>query len=58
MKYPDADPLNDQLHAFVHAIRTGTEPVVTGEDGRTALRVAVAIIGQIAGGTKNFQGID
>ena len=58
MKYPDADPLNDQLHAFVHAIQTGAEPVVTGEDGRTALRVALAIIKQIAGGTKNFQGID
>jgi len=57
MKYPDADPLFDQLSAFVHAVRTGTEPVVTGEDGRAALRIALAIIGQIEKGCRNFQSI-
>lgn len=57
MKYPDADPLFDQLKAFAHAVREGSEPVVSGEDGRVALRVALAIIGQIEKGCRNFQSI-
>ncbi len=55
MKYPDADPLFDQLSAFVRTVRTGCEPVVTGEDGRAALKIALAIIDQIEEGCKNFQ---
>jgi len=57
MKYPDADPLFDQLKAFAHAVREGSEPVVSGEDGRVALRVALAIIEQIERGCRNFQSI-
>lgn len=57
MKYPDADPLFDQLSAFIHAVRTGTEPVVTGEDGRAALSIALVIIDQIEKRCRNFQSI-
>lgn len=57
MKYPDADPLFDQLNAFIHAVRTGTEPIVTGEDGRAALRIALAIIDQVEKGCRDFQSI-
>jgi predicted dehydrogenase len=57
MKYPDADPLFDQLNAFIHAVRTGTEPIVTGEDGRAALRIALAIIDQIEKSCREFQSI-
>lgn len=57
MKYPDADPLRDQIAAFIDAVRDGTSPVVTGEDGRKALKVALAIIDQIEKGCKNFQSI-
>jgi len=31
-----------ELAAFVHAVRTGTPPVVTGEDARAALAIALA----------------
>ena len=57
MKYPDADPLFDQLSAFIYAVRAGTEPVVTGEDGRAALKIALAIIDQIEKGCRDFQSI-
>ncbi len=57
MKYPDADPLFDQLTAFVHAVRTDTEPVVTGQDGCAALRIALAIIDQIKNGCRDFHRI-
>ena len=57
MNYPDADPLFDQLSAFTYAVRTGTEPVVTGRDGRAALKIALAIIDQIEKGCRNFQSL-
>jgi len=57
MNYPDADPLFDQLGAFAYAVRTGTEPVVTGRDGSAALKIALAIIDQIEKGCRNFQSL-
>jgi len=57
MNYPDADPLFDQLSAFAYAVRTGTEPVVTGRDGSAALKIALAIIDQIEKGCRNFQSL-
>nr|MDQ2694929.1 Gfo/Idh/MocA family oxidoreductase [Pseudomonadota bacterium] len=36
-----ADALYDELHAFLKAVRKGTPPVVSGEDGREALRTAL-----------------
>jgi predicted dehydrogenase len=36
-------PLQDELAAFVHAVTTSTPPLVTGEDGRAALALALRI---------------
>jgi len=57
MTYPDSDPLADQIASFVNAVINGSRPVVTGSDGRNALRVALAIIDQIESGCRNFQTI-
>jgi len=57
MKYPDSDPLADQIFSFVKSVSNGSEPIVTGEDGRSALEVALGIIDQIERGCKNFQAI-
>ena len=54
-KYSESDPLNDEISSFVNAVTNRSEPVVTGEDGRNALKVALNIIGQIERGCKNFR---
>jgi predicted dehydrogenase len=41
-----AEPLRSELQAFVHAIRTGTEPAVTGEEGVSSLRIAIQCLDQ------------
>jgi len=53
--FPGADPLADQISAFVNCVLDGSEPVVSGQDGRRALRYALAIIDQIEKGCRNFQ---
>lgn len=40
---PDEEPLRRQLEAFVAAVRERSRPVVSGEDGRRALRFALRI---------------
>jgi len=50
-RFPDSDPLADQIRSFVEAIRKGTEPKVSGVDGKNALAVALSIIDQIKGKT-------
>jgi predicted dehydrogenase len=57
IKYPDSDPLADEISSFVNVVMNGSSPVVTGEDGRRALLVALGIIDQIKRGCKNFQAI-
>jgi predicted dehydrogenase len=57
IKYPDSDPLADEIASFVTVVMNGSSPVVTGEDGRRALKVALGIIDQIKRGCKNFQAI-
>jgi predicted dehydrogenase len=49
------DPLADQIASFVKSILNGSHPIVSGHDGRRALRYALAIIDQIEKGCKNFQ---
>lgn len=44
---PPQEPLKLELESFVHAVRTRTTPVVTGEDGRRALKVAEEIVKKI-----------
>lgn len=58
IEFPNSDPLADQISSFVNAITNGLEPVVTGRDGRRALKVALGIINQIEDGCKSFQVID
>ncbi|MFO0973133.1 MAG: Gfo/Idh/MocA family oxidoreductase [Phycisphaerae bacterium] len=43
----DADPLQTELSAFVEAVRTGTPPPVTGEDGARAVRLAEEIVASL-----------
>ena len=58
IEFPNSDPLADQISSFVNAINNGLEPVVTGRDGRKALKVALGIINQIEDGCKSFKAID
>src|SRR5947208_15277150 len=37
----NAEPLRDELQAFVAAIRDGREPAVTGEEGVASLEIAI-----------------
>ena len=57
MTYPGSDPLADQISSFVKTVINGSEPVVSGQDGRKALEVALGIIDQIERGCKDFQSI-
>ncbi len=41
-----AEPLKLELEAFVHAIRTGEPPAVTGQDGLKNLEVALRCLGE------------
>jgi predicted dehydrogenase len=53
-EFSDSDPLGDEVEAFVKAVINGSDPVVSGMDGRKALEVALSIIHQIEKGSKNF----
>lgn len=56
-KHPDSDPLADQISSFVNAVINGSEPEVSGQDGRNALRIALRIIDQIERGCKNSKAL-
>jgi predicted dehydrogenase len=45
--FPQGDPLRDEIEAFIAAVREGTPPVVSGEDGKRALEVAMQISGRL-----------
>ena len=57
MKYPDSDPLADEISSFVDAVVNGSKPVVSGQDGKKALKVALNIIDQIETGCRGFKAI-
>lgn len=40
----DEEPLRLELASFIHAVRTGTRPVVSGEDGAAALNLAALVL--------------
>lgn len=42
-KFKEGDPIKDEIINFLSAITTGTQPVVTGEAGKTALATAIQI---------------
>lgn len=56
-RFPDSDPLADEISSFVHSVMNGAEPVVSGPDGRRALEFALAIIDQIERGCRDFQAV-
>lgn len=41
--FDNDDALKTEIAAFLHAIETDTQPIVTGEDGRRALQTAIRI---------------
>lgn len=53
--FPGKDPLADQIASFVNAVITKSKPVVSGQDGRRALKFALAIIDQIERGCIHFR---
>ncbi len=57
IQFPGRDPLADQIASFVDAVLEGSEPVVSGHDGRRALQYALAIIDQIERGSRRFQAV-
>ena len=44
LKITEAEPMRLQLENFVDCVRTGEEPIVTGQDGTAALATAEAIL--------------
>ncbi len=46
--YENDDPLKTEIAAFLNAVKTGTPPLVSGEDGHRALKTAIQI-GDILG---------
>lgn len=46
---PDREPLRLQIEAFADAVRRRSQPVVTGQDGRRALALALQILERMAG---------
>ena len=48
----DDDALRLEIDAFLQAARNGTPPIVTGEDGRQALKTAMDIIDQVDAWTR------
>jgi predicted dehydrogenase len=45
--FEQGDALRDEIAAFLKAVRTKTEPVVSGEDGLRALETAIRITEQV-----------
>ncbi len=50
------EPLKLQLDSFLHAVRTNSRPVVSGEDGVAALEVAHQVLKAIAGFVERHTG--
>jgi predicted dehydrogenase len=48
LKIRDEEQLKLELESFVEAIRTGSPPVVSGEDGRDAVALGLEIRRQMA----------
>ena len=48
LQVQDHEPLRLEIESFIHAVRTGSPPPVTGEDGCFAVDVATRIMESIA----------
>ena len=47
LQIDDQEPIRAEIEAFLNAVRTGTPPVVTAEDGLAAVETAERIIAAI-----------
>ncbi len=47
-KPEEKEPLKEQLISFIHCIKNGTQPVVSGHEGKEALKVALKISGLVS----------
>ena len=47
IKIRKKDALKVELKSFVDCVKTGKKPIVSGEEGRQALRVALGILEKI-----------
>ncbi|MBN1105015.1 MAG: gfo/Idh/MocA family oxidoreductase, partial [Deltaproteobacteria bacterium] len=54
IEFPGSDPLADQIASFVNAVINKSQPIVSGQDGRRALKFALAIMDQIERGCGHF----
>ncbi len=45
--FEQGDPLKDEIYAFIKSVKEGTPPVVSGEDGKRALEMAIQISGKL-----------
>ena len=57
VQFPGSDPLADQIASFVNSVIHRSQPVVSGQEGRRALKFALAIMDQIEKGCRNFQAV-
>lgn len=46
-KPEEREPLKEQLISFIHCIKDGVQPIVSGHEGREALKVALKISGLV-----------
>ena len=54
-QFPGRDSLAEEISSFVHSVANSSQPVVTGKDGRRALKVTLDIIDQIKKGPNHFK---
>ena len=47
LQIDDAEPIRAEIESFLHAVRTGTRPIVTAEDGLAAVETAERIVAAI-----------
>ena len=52
-----ADSLKEEIRSFIHAVQTRCAPVVPGEAGRDALKIALEIVQQVETRKKALQGL-
>ena len=56
LSFTQRDALDDELIAFIGAVRRREVPAVTGQMGREALKIALNIMDQIHSSTHRFSG--
>jgi predicted dehydrogenase len=54
LSFAETDVLEDELSAFIQAVRTRKQPLVSGHTGRKALAVALSIMNQIDAAIKQY----